>query len=301
VLTRVDGPLADTVAADRPITARDLLTFTFGFGMVIEMFTSPTPWPVVVAADELELNTIGPPMPHAKPDPDTWLERFASLPLLAQPGERWLYNTGMHVLTVLLARATGTSFDEVLRRRIFDPLAMHDTAFSVVDASRLATSYVPTPDGLQVWDEPDGQWSRPPLFPDGAAGLVSTVDDLLAFARMLLRGGDPVLTPDAVAAMTTDRLTAAQKANGGLGPGFFARSGWGFGLAVTTDGPRTGSFGWDGGLGTSFLADPARDLVVVVLTQRMFESAEAPRLHRELQDAAYDALAGQASSGDRRS
>ena len=72
-----------------------------------------------------------------------------------------------------------------------------------------------------MWDEPDGVWSRPPAFGDGAAGLVSTADDLLAFARMLLRGGAPVLPPEAVRAMTTDQLTPAQKAHGGLGPDFF--------------------------------------------------------------------------------
>src|SRR4051794_32086165 len=66
VLRRMDGPLDDTVPAQRPITAHDLLTFTFGFGMVLEMFMSPTPWPIVAATDELSLNTIGPPMPDVK-------------------------------------------------------------------------------------------------------------------------------------------------------------------------------------------------------------------------------------------
>ena len=294
VLARMDGPLHETVPAERPITTRDLLTFTFGFGMLVEMFTAKQPWPVVTAADELTLNTIGPPMPDVKPDPDTWLGRFASLPLLAQPGERWLYNTGMHVLTVLLGRAAGMPFPDVLRTRILEPLGMRDTAFSAHDISRLATSYVPTPYGLQVWDEPDGRWSRPPAFPDGAAGLVSTADDLCAFARMLLRGGAPVLSGDAVRAMCTDQLTPEQKARGGLGPDFFAQSSWGFGVAVTTAGQRAGSFGWDGGLGTSFLVDPVRDLAVVVLTQRMFETSVTPKVHRDLQNAAYDALSGPA-------
>src|SRR5436305_10960498 len=73
-----------------------------------------------------------------------------------------------------------------------------------------------------VWDEPDGRWSRAPDFGDGAGGLVSTVDDLHSFARMFLRDGAPVLSPDAVRAMTSDQLTGAQRARGGLGPGFFA-------------------------------------------------------------------------------
>jgi CubicO group peptidase (beta-lactamase class C family) len=287
VLRRMDGPTDDTVPAERAITVRDLLTFTFGFGMAGEMFASPTPWPVVAAADELRLATIGPPDPPVPPDPDIWIAALGSLPLLAQPGERWLYNTGAQVLGVLVARAAGQPFSEVLRTRIFEPLGMADTGFWTADTHRLATAYQPTPDGLAVLDEPTGKWSRPPVFGDGAAGLVSTADDLLAFARMLLRGGAPVLPADAVRAMTTDQLTAAQKARGGLLPGFFDGRSWGFCQAVYD----SGAFGWDGGLGTSWLVDPSRDLAVIVLTQRMFESPDPPRVHRDIQAAAYAALA----------
>jgi CubicO group peptidase (beta-lactamase class C family) len=287
VLRRMDGPLDDTVPAARAITVRDLLTFTFGFGMVGEMFTSPTPWPVVAAAGELRLATIGPRDPPVPPDPDTWIAALGSLPLLAQPGERWMYNTGAQVLGVLAARATGQPFSEVLKTRIFEPLGMRDTGFWTADTHRLATAYQPTPDGLVVLDEPGGKWSRPPDFGDGAAGLVSTADDLLAFAQMLLRGGAPVLPPDAVRAMTTDQLTPAQKARGGLLPGFFDGRSWGFCQAVYD----SGAFGWDGGLGTSWLVDPSRDLTVIVLTQRMFESPDPPQVHRDIQAAAYAALA----------
>src|ERR1035441_7498310 len=94
VLRRMDGPLDDTVPADRAITVRDLLTFTFGFGMMMQMFTSPGPWPVVEAAEALHLATIGPPEPDVQPDPDTWIAGLGSLPLLAPPRERWLYNNG---------------------------------------------------------------------------------------------------------------------------------------------------------------------------------------------------------------
>ena len=287
VLRRMDGPLDDTVPAARAITVRDLLTFTFGFGMVGEMFASPRPWPVVAAAGELRLATIGPPDPPVPPDPDTWIAALGSLPLLAQPGERWMYNTGAQVLGVLAARAAGQPFSEVLATRIFEPLGMRDTGFWTADTQRLATAYQPTPGGLVVLDEPAGKWSRPPEFGDGAAGLVSTADDLLAFARMLLRGGAPVLPPDAVRAMTTDQLTAAQKARGGLLPGFFDGRSWGFCQAVYD----SGAFGWDGGLGTSWLVDPSRDLTVIVLTQRMFESPDPPQVHRDIQAAAYAALA----------
>ena len=286
VLRRMDGPLDDTVPAARAITVRDLLTFTFGFGMVGEMFAAPEPWPVVAATDELRLATIGPPDPPVPPDPDTWIAALGSLPLLAQPGERWMYNTGAQVLGVLVTRATGQPFSEVLKTRIFEPLGMPDTGFWTADTHRVATAYQPTPDGLVMLDAPDGKWSRPPQFGDGAAGLVSTADDLLAFARMLLRGGAPVLPAGAVRAMTTDQLTAEQKARGGLLPGFFHGRSWGFCQAVYDN----GAFGWDGGLGTSWLVDPSPDLTVIVLTQRMFESPDPPQVHRDIQAAAYAAL-----------
>ena len=288
VLRRMDGPLDDTVPAERAITVRDLLTFTFGFGMVVEMFMAAEPWPVVKAVDDLGLSTIGPPNPDAQPDPDTWISRFGALPLLAQPGEKWMYNTGALVLGVLAARVTGTAFAEVLRTRLFEPLGMRDTAFWAPDVSRLATAYAPSPDGLQVWDPPDGQWGHPPAFGDGAAGLVSTVDDLLAFARMFLAGGRPVLSQQSVSEMTRDQLTETQRS--GTGEAFLHGRSWGLCQSVITDGPRAGAFGWDGGLGTSWLVDPVRDLVVVVLTQRMWDTSELPAVHVELQDAAYAAL-----------
>ena len=202
VLERMDGPLDQTVPSARPITLRDLLTFTFGFGMCVEMFMAPEPWPVVKAADDLRLNTIGPPDPLVPQDPDTWVAALGSLPLLAQPGARWLYNTGAQVLGVVATRAAGVPFEEVLRTRLFDPLGMADTAMWTPETDRLATAYVATPHGLDVWDEPDGRWSTPPAMANGAAGLVSTVDDLLAFARMLLRRGEPVLRASSVEEMT---------------------------------------------------------------------------------------------------
>ncbi len=287
VLMRMDGPLQETVPAVRAITARDLLTFTFGFGMTMAMFMSPEPWPVVTAEGELGLTTFGPPDPDLQPDPDTWIASLGTLPLLAQPGERWLYNTGASVLGVLLARAAEQPLGEVLRTRLFEPLGMRDTAFWTTETGRLATSYIPSPDGLVAWDQPDGRWSRPPAFGDGASGLLSTVDDLLAFARMLLAGGGQVLTPEAARAMCTDQLTDAQRAHGGLGPNFFNGRSWGFCQAVMD----RGAYGWDGGLGTSWLVDPASELTIIILTQRMFDDPGLPRAHRLIQAAAYDALA----------
>lgn len=287
VLRRMDGALDDTVPADAGVTVRGLLTFTFGFGLATEMFTASDPWPVVAAAAEAGLATIGLPQPDALVEPDTWIARFGALPLLAQPGGRWLYNTGAHVLGVLCARAAGAPYGEVLRTRIFEPLGMTDTGFHTRHVERLATAYQPTEGGLVAWDRPDGQWSRPPVFPDGAAGLLSTVDDLLAFARMRLRGGDPVLTPGQVREMSRDHLTRGQRR---AGAAILGGRGWGLGTSVLREAPWTGAIGWDGGLGTSFLVHPGRDLIVVVLTQRMFTTPQPPAVHTDLQAAALAAV-----------
>jgi CubicO group peptidase (beta-lactamase class C family) len=288
VLRSPASPLDDTVPSRGPITVRQLLNFTFGFGMLLEMFTAPEPWPVVTEASALNLCTLGPPDPELQPDPDAWIAALGSLPLIGHPGEKWMYNTGASVLGVLVARAVGTPFPELLRSRVLDPLAMRDTAMWTPDQSRLATAYVATPEGLQVWDAPDGRWSRPPAFGDGAAGLVSTVDDLLAFARMFLAAGTPVLTPESVARMTSDQLTGAQRE--GTGEAFLPGRSWGFCQSVITNGPRHGAFGWDGGLGTSWLVDPGQQLVVIVLTQRLWETARPPAVHDDLQNAAYAAI-----------
>jgi CubicO group peptidase (beta-lactamase class C family) len=286
VLRKIDGPLDDTVPANRAITTRDLLTFTFGFGVVLDMFMAPEPLPIVAASDEARLSTIGPPDRGIQPDQDTWIAGLGSLPLIAQPGERWMYNTGASVLGVLLSRAAGMSFGDVLRTRIFEPLGMTQTAFWASDPGRLVAAYKPSADGLKVWDAPDGEYSRPPAFEDGAAGLVSTADDMLAFARMFLRGGSPVLSAESVRAMTTDQLTPAQKARGGLGPDFFGGQSWSYCQAVAD----SGAFGWNGGFGTSWLVDPLRDLVVILLTQRMFEGPNDTEVHDAIQAAAYSAL-----------
>ena len=272
VLRRPDGPLTDTVPAQRPVTVRDLLTFTWGFGMQGAMFMAPEPWPVVSAAEDLQLATFGPPQPGAMPDPDTWMSRLGQLPLLAQPGERWLYQSGSQVLGVLAARAAGAPFEDVLRERVLGPLGMQDTGFHAADTARLSTAYESRDGRLVVSDPPDGQWSRPPVFPDGAGGLVSSADDVVAFGRMLLRRGSPVLKPATAAEMTRDQLTAAQRANVWPGFSFLDDRGWGYGLSVLDDGRYT----WEGGLGTTWSNVPSQDLTVVVLTQRAADETGMP-------------------------
>lgn len=270
VLVRPDGPLAETVPADRPITARDLLTFTWGLGMQGAMFLSPQPWPITATAEAI--HAFGPPAPAEIAEPDRFMAQLAELPLAAQPGERWLYSTGSLVLGVLAGRAGGGPFDEVLQERVLGPLGMGDTAFWARDISRLATAYETGAPSFTVWDPPEGQWSSPPAFADGAAGLVSTAGDMVAFGRMLLAGGAPVLRGGTVEEMSRNHLTPAQRAN--VWPGFdlLDGQGWGYGLAVRDD----GQYGWDGGLGTTWANLPAQDATVVVLTQRLGGQGMAP-------------------------
>jgi CubicO group peptidase (beta-lactamase class C family) len=284
VLRSPDAPLDQTAPAQRPITVRDLLTFTWGFGMQGAMFMAAQPWPLYTATVERQLSTLGPPEPSVTPDPDTWMARLGELPLLAQPGERWLYQSGAQVLGVLASRVAGASFDTVLRDRVFGPLAMSDTAFHAADTTRLATAYETRDGHLEVSDAPDGQWSRPPAFPDGGGGLVSCVDDVVAFGRMLIRGGSPVLQPATVAEMTRDQLTAEQRANVWPGFSFLGDRGWGYGVSVLADGRYT----WEGGFGTTWSNLPSQDLTVVVLTQRAADEAGMPAVCDDVLAAVTD-------------
>lgn len=278
VLRSPSGRLDDTVPAERSITVRDLLTFTWGFGMQGAMFMATQPWPIFTATVERQLSTFGPPQPAVMPEPDVWMARLGELPLLAQPGERWLYQSGSQVLGVLVARAAGAPFEEVLRARVLDPLGMSDTGFHAPDTTRLVTAYEMRDGRLVVTDPPDGQWSRPPAFPDGSGGLVSSIDDLLAFGRMLLRGGDPVLSPAKVAEMTRDQLTAEQHTRVWPGFSFLDDRGWGYGVSVLDDGRYT----WEGGLGTAWSNIPSHDLTVVVLTQRAADHTGLPAVCDEI-------------------
>jgi CubicO group peptidase (beta-lactamase class C family) len=275
VLRRIDGPLDDTVPANRPITIEDLLTFRMGFGLVFEPTFDP-PYPVINAARELQL-VMGPPDPRTPHTPDEWIKRFATLPLMFQPGERWQYNAGSLVLSVLVARASGLPLEDFFRTRIFQPLGMKETGFSMpADVTRrLPSHYMTNPQTgkmeLQTLSAPS-EWTKPPAFPSGAAGLLSTVDDYLSFARLLLNmgsyGDGRLLSEESVRLMTTNHLTSDQIAGGG--PVLGGR-GWGFGMAVATApddvSPVPGRYGWEGGYGTAWFNDPNRNLVAIAMTQ----------------------------------
>jgi CubicO group peptidase (beta-lactamase class C family) len=299
VLKRIDGPIDDTVPANRPITVRDLLTFRLGYGIVM---VPPGTYPIQRAAAELRIR-MGPPLPQEQPPPDEWIRRLGTLPLMYQPGERWLYDTGSDVLGVLVARAAGQPLETFLRERIFEPLGMKDTAFHVPPEkiNRLASSYSPNPKTglLQVYDESaSGHWSRPPAFPSGSSGLVSTVDDCLAVSRMLLNHGKHgnvrILSRASIETMTTDQLTPAQKAVSGLVPGYFDSHGWGLGVSIVTKrenvADSVGRFGWDGGLGTSWYMDPREDLAGILLTQRAWTSPDPPSVCKDFWTLAYAAI-----------
>ena len=299
VLKRLDGPLDDTVPANRPISVRDLLTFRMGFG---QMMAPPDAYPILKAANELQIG-MGPPSPSTMPAPDEWMRRLGQLPLMYQPGEWWIYNTGSDVLGVLLARASGQPLETFLRERVFEPLGMKDTGFSVPEASldRLATSYWTDPESgkLVVYDEPrGGQWSRPPAFPSGAGGLVSTIDDYLAFGQMMLslgkHGNKRLLSRLSVELMTTDQLTPEQKAAPSLIPGFFDSHGWGFGVSVITRhddiAAVPGKYGWDGGLGTSWYSDPREEMVIILMTQCAWTSPNPPDVCLDFWTSAYQAI-----------
>ncbi len=294
VLARLDAPLDDTVPAQRPISLRDLLTFRAGFGFIM---APPGQYPIQKAIAEAGLAP-GPQAPTRSPD--EWMRRLGALPLIHQPGEKWLYHTASDVLGVLIARASGRSLEEFLRERIFEPLGMNDTGFSVPAGKlgRLASAYQrnSSSGALEFFDDArDSRFARPPTFPSGGGGLVSTADDYLAFCRMLLdRGAHPrgrILSRPAVELMTTDQLSAQQKAEASL---FFGDDrGWGFGVAVVTRRgglASIGQFGWDGGYGTSGYSDPREDLVGILLTQRLMESPEPPRVFQDFWTSAYQAL-----------
>jgi CubicO group peptidase (beta-lactamase class C family) len=301
VLRSLDSPLTDTVPADRPLTVDDLLTFRLGFGAIM---APPGTYPIQDAEAELGLMTLGPPWPPPPWDTDEWVARFATLPLLHQPGEGWLYNTGAHLLGPLIERVTGQPLEVFLRARLFDALGMVDTSFSVPaeKEARFTTAYSPDPEGggLNVLDLPRGGWWNTPQAMANAAGmLVSTLDDFWAFVAMLraggAHGGERILSEASVTAMTTNHLTASQRASA---PMFLGESGgWGYGMAAPgplaegAEPPVPWGYGWDGGTGTTWRTDPVRGLTGILFTQRAMTSPEPPPLFVDFWDAVYGALA----------
>jgi CubicO group peptidase (beta-lactamase class C family) len=294
VLADPHGSIDDTVPAERPITLRDLLTFRMGLGFD---FAGPGVQPSLDRLAELGLPP-GPPQPQAGPGPEDFLAAIGSVPLEFPPGTRWLYHLSAEVLGVLIERATGRTLGEQMAQRLFDPLGMADTGFTVSAAKqdRFGACFGKTgrEGEREVFDPADGQWASPPPFRSGGAGLVSTVDDFGAFASMLLRGGttpdgERLLSPELLAQMTTNQLTEEQIATGGPAPG---EAGWGFGVGVqlaTVPTRGAGAYDWDGGLGSSWANDPQHRLVGVLLTDEMWTAPVPPAVCEAFWTAAYRA------------
>ena len=269
VLKRPDGPLDETRPAPRAITIEDLMTH--GSGLTYG-FTSRGP-----LAAEL-LRTFGYGI-ESQMDPDAWMKALAALPLACAPGERFEYGHSTDVLGFVAARAAGCSVQDLMRRELFEPLGMADTGFWVPPEKRdrfvaNTMSTAPgefTPAPIAWFTTP-----KPGAYASGGQGLVSTADDFLAFARMLVRGGETdgqrLLERDTVQLMTSNRLTPAQRQATFMGMPIFASNGFGLGVSVVMETPRpggvgssVGAFGWPGGFGGWWQADPAEDMVLVWL------------------------------------
>jgi CubicO group peptidase (beta-lactamase class C family) len=297
VLRTIDGPLDDTVPARRPITLRDLLTFRSGYGEV--MFVAGF-CPLLKAMMEAQLPLSTWPFPGTA---DELMKRLGSLPLAHQPGERWLYHMAAEILGVLIARVSGMSFGQFLRERIFEPLGMMDTGFSVPEEKldRLTVCYHTDPaNGQTAVLDParGGGVARPQVFESGGGGLVSTVDDMLAFGHMMLNKGvsgrERILSRSSIELMTMDHITAQQKVASPFFPNFWDARGWGLGFSIITQrldvagGP--GRFGWDGAFGTSWYVDPFEDLVGILMMQRRPEILALPTITADFWTLVYQAL-----------
>ena len=267
VLAEPTGPLDCTVPARRPITIEDLMTHRSGLAYAFSVTG-----PIGRAYAQLSL----------RQDADHWLAEVAGLPLVHQPGERLTYSHATEVLGIALSRIEGKPLHTVLDERILAPLGMADSGFFISGdkRDRAATMYrLDAREGLRH-DAMGPIPVREPRFCQGGASLVSTADDYLRFARMLLGGGEVdgvrVLSEESVRLMRTDRLTEEQKRQPFLGAPFWVGRGFGLNLSVVTDPSKSqrlfgpggaGTFNWPGAYGTWWQADPANDLILIYLIQ----------------------------------
>ena len=277
-----EAALRDTVPAERQITVEDLLTHRSGLS-----YGSFWPGPIGDAYRE----SLGGDIDTDR-TPDEWIARLAALPLIDQPGATLHYGQSVDLLGLLLARIDRTSRGELLARRIFGPLGMTDTGFIVPAAQRgrRACAYGFDDDGRLTRlsaghagafrdERPEGM-----TFESGGAGLWSTLDDFLAFARLFVGGGAVdgvrILRPETIALMTTNTLAPAQRATAEVAglPLFTAGHGFGLGVAVVMEpehaeplvcGGGVGAVGWPGAFGGWWRADPNDGSVRIFLAHNM--------------------------------
>ncbi|MFL9892198.1 serine hydrolase domain-containing protein [Paraburkholderia sp. RL17-381-BIF-C] len=294
VLRDPTGPLDETDPARASLTVLDLLTHRAGFAYA---FTATGPLSKAYAA---AFNGF-----EARVDANTWLARIADLPLMFQPGSRWHYGIATDVLGVLIERVSGMPLGEFFRTRIFEPLGMRDTAFWVPDAqlARLATAYgVEAGSGRRVVEDhpASSRWANRDRFQSGGGGLISTAQDYLQFAQLLLGRGrvgtTRLLSHRSVDLMRSNFLTRDQRRVPAFGHVLWAGQGFGLGVSVVDDpaqqlplGYRSaGSFGWPGAYGTSWFADPVEDLIGLMLIQR--RSIEPFSMAVDFERRVYDAI-----------
>ncbi|MBC8078341.1 MAG: beta-lactamase family protein, partial [Chloroflexales bacterium] len=282
VLRAPDGGLDDTDPAERPITFEDLLTHRSGLTYG-DFHTGPIAGAYAKALGG-DIDSVV--------TPDAWVAGLARLPLIDQPGAAFHYGRSTDLLGLLIARIEGAPLGDVLRARIFDPLGMKDTGFTVPKAQRhrragaygfdeggRLTELDAVPGGAALPERPDAM-----AYVSGGQGLWSTLDDYLAFARMFVgRGavdGVVLLRPETLALMASNRLSASQRATSTLlgMPIFAAGHGFGMGVAVVTDpdkafstpcGGGRGAVGWPGAYGGWWRADPSNDSVLIFLAHNM--------------------------------
>ena len=290
VLTDPNGPLDQLYDAPRAITPRDLLRYTMGLGF--------PEWAGI--APDAPLARAFADMRAGGGTADDYLRRLGALPLAYAPGERFVYHTPSMVAGVLIERSSGMGLEQFMRARIFDPLGMPDTGFRVPAAKRprLASYYRAgaQPGTLVPVADNATRYAAPPAFPSAGGGLVSTVDDYLRFARMLLNRGEldgvRILSSASVDMMTTDQLPVEPERRFFLFEDFWRGAGFGLGLQVTTEqrgaGPSVGSFWWHGATGVQWTADPRADLIFLRFIQR---SGVPREFGAEYMQALYGALA----------
>ncbi|HJZ78612.1 MAG TPA: serine hydrolase domain-containing protein [Vicinamibacterales bacterium] len=283
VLRDPDGSLDQTDEARRPITFRDLLTHRSG--LTYGDFHSG---PIRRAHAETLGAQIDNPL-----TPDAWIARLATLPLIDHPGAGFHYGLSTDLLGFLIARLEGAPLGAVLDRRVFTPLGMRDTRFTVPPQKRdrcaglcgfdhegRLTALTEAPGGHALDQRPDGT-----TFESGGGGLWSTLDDYLAFARMLIGDGPSgadFLRPETRAMMTSNQLTPEQRAAPRmLGQRVFAAGhGYGMGVAVVMEPEKAdplqcrggvGTIGWPGAYGSWWQADPNDGSVLIFLAHNMVE------------------------------
>jgi CubicO group peptidase (beta-lactamase class C family) len=271
VLKDATGPVEDTYPAPREITVEDLMTHRSGLAYA---FTSVGP---IGQAYE---DALGPPL-GGHLTPDSWLAKLGALPLSYPPGERFHYSHATEVLGFLVARIEGKPLGQVLKDRIFTPLGMSDTDFwcPPEKRDRMAKLYRIDPATDRLQDVSFPHVDSQPVFEPGGGGLISTADDYLKFARMMLGKGEVdgvrLVKGSTIEMMAKNRLTDAQRQIPFMGIPFWLGQGFGLGLSVITDPEKQawmgagseGAFGWPGAFGTWWQADPAEDMVMIYLIQ----------------------------------